>query len=143
MDSTLALALTGRIAAGYFKGHAVPLDRVITVISTIGFGVRHAGDPEPARVPPKPAVPVSRSIETNYLICLEDGKRVKFLNRHLRQHYNMSPDEYRRKWKLPPEYPMAPAGYCAQRAEFAKQTGLGTKHHRARALRRRQIRVKP
>jgi predicted transcriptional regulator len=73
----------------------------------------------------KPAVPPRRSITPDYLICLEDGKRLKMLKRHLRTTYNMSPDEYRARWGLPPDYPMVAPNYAAQRSEFAKKIGLG------------------
>jgi predicted transcriptional regulator len=73
----------------------------------------------------KPAVPVRRSITPEYVICLEDGKKLKMLKRHLRTTYGMSPDEYRKKWGLPAEYPMVAPNYSAKRSEFAKKIGLG------------------
>jgi predicted transcriptional regulator len=80
---------------------------------------------EPPPEPLKPAVPPRRSITADYLICLEDGKRLKMLKRHLRTTYNMSPDQYRTRWGLAPDYPMVAPNYAAQRSEFAKKIGLG------------------
>jgi MucR family transcriptional regulator, transcriptional regulator of exopolysaccharide biosynthesis len=73
----------------------------------------------------KPAVPVKKSITPDYLICLEDGKRLKMLKRYLRSRFKLTPDQYRAKWGLPPDYPMVAANYAARRSEFAKQIGLG------------------
>ena len=75
--------------------------------------------------PLKPAVPIRKSVTPEYLICLEDGKKLKMLKRHLRSTYNLSPDEYRAKWGLPPDYPMVAPKYAEQRSEFAKKIGLG------------------
>lgn len=72
-----------------------------------------------------PAVPVERSVTRNYIVCLEDGKRFKVLKSHLRTAYNMTPDEYRKKWGLPDDYPMVAPGYAARRSAIAKRTGLG------------------
>ena len=80
-----------------------------------------------ASEPLKPAVPVRRSVTPEYLVCLEDGKKLKMLKRHLRAAYGMSPDEYRAKWSLPPDYPMVAPNYAAQRSDFAKKIGLGRK----------------
>ena len=73
----------------------------------------------------KPAVPVSRSIQNDYLVCLEDGKKLKMLKRYLRSKYDLSPEDYRRKWNLSPDYPMVAPAYAARRSDFAKQIGLG------------------
>ena len=80
----------------------------------------------------KPAVPVSKSVHDDYIVCLADCKRLKMLKRYLRSRYNMSPDEYRRRWGLPPDYPMVAPAYAARRSDFAKQIGLG------RGVRRRK-----
>jgi predicted transcriptional regulator len=73
----------------------------------------------------KPAIPISKSIENDYIICLEDGKKLKLLKRYLRTKYKPSPEEYRAKWDLPPDYPMVAPRYAAKKSEFAKQFGLG------------------
>ncbi len=74
---------------------------------------------------PRPAISIKRSVTPDYIVCLEDGKKLKMLKRHLRTTYNMTPDDYRAKWGLPPEYPMVAPNYAAQRSEFAKKIGLG------------------
>jgi predicted transcriptional regulator len=73
----------------------------------------------------RPAVPVKRSVHDEFIICLEDGKKFKSLKRHLRTHYNLSPEQYREKWGLPPEYPMVAPNYAAARSKLAKKIGLG------------------
>ena len=83
--------------------------------------------------PPKPAVPIKKSITPDYLICLEDGRELKMLKRHLRTTYGMTPDEYRAKWGLDPDYPMVAPNYARRRSEFAKQIGLGQKRRKAEA----------
>ena len=78
----------------------------------------------------KPAVPVKKSVTDEYLICLEDGKKFKSLKRHLRTHYKLSPDQYRAKWDLPPNYPMVAPNYAAARSQLAKKMGLGTRREK-------------
>jgi predicted transcriptional regulator len=73
----------------------------------------------------KPAVPVSRSVQHDHIVCLEDGKKLTMLKRYLRARYDLSPEEYRRKWGLPPEYPMVAPAYAERRSDFAKKIGLG------------------
>ena len=82
--------------------------------------------------PLKPAVPIKRSITTEYLVCLEDGKKFKSLKRHLRTQYEMTPDQYRAKWNLPADYPMVAPNYAAARSQLAKQMGLGQQRRRRR-----------
>ena len=84
-----------------------------------------AGRSEPAPEPARPAVPVKKSIHPDYLVCLEDGKRFKSLRRHLRTQYNMTPEQYRDKWNLPPDYPMVAPNYAVTRSQLAKKMGLG------------------
>ncbi len=80
-----------------------------------------------ASSPPEPAVPIKKSVKPDYIICLEDGKKFKMLKRHLRTTFDMSPDEYRQRWKLPGDYPMVASEYAARRSEMAKKIGLGRK----------------
>ena len=89
----------------------------------IGLGVEEA--PVAPAERQRPAAPISRYVQDDYIICLEDGKRLKMLKRYLRSRYDMSPEEYRRKWNLPPDYPMVAPAYAARRSAFAKQIGLG------------------
>ncbi len=83
--------------------------------------------PEEAAAKPEPAVPIKQSVKPEYIVCLEDGKKLKMLKRHLRTAYNMSPDEYRKKWGLPRDYPMTAPNYAKQRSQLAKKIGLGRK----------------
>ncbi len=82
---------------------------------------------------PKPAVPIAKSVNEDFIVCLEDGKKLKMLKRYLRSTYNMTPDEYRRRWGLPADYPMVAPSYATRRSEFAKKIGLG------RGVRRRGV----
>ncbi|MBL8670908.1 MAG: MucR family transcriptional regulator, partial [Alphaproteobacteria bacterium] len=84
-----------------------------------------ASSREPVAEPLKPAVPVRKSVTPDYIVCLEDGKKLKMLKRHLRSTYKMTPDEYRTKWGLAADYPMVAPNYAAQRSAFAKKIGLG------------------
>ncbi len=92
---------------------------------TTHCAVWRAASAKPVAEPLKPAVPIRKSVTPEYLICLEDGKKLKMLKRHLRSTYNLSPDEYRTRWGLPPDYPMVAPKYAEQRSEFAKKIGLG------------------
>jgi predicted transcriptional regulator len=98
------------------------------VLGRVFEALSHLGDdsspgPTPARA--KPAVPIARSVQHDYIICLEDGRKLKMLKRYLRSRFDMSPEEYRRKWGLAPEYPMVAPAYAQRRSAFAKQIGLG------------------
>lgn len=88
--------------------------------------------PSPNLEKPKPAVPISRSVHHDYIVCLEDGKHLTMLKRYLNTRYGLSPEEYRRKWGLKPDYPMVAPAYAARRSEFAKSIGLGTGVRRRR-----------
>ncbi len=116
------------IVAAYVSNNSVTAAQVPEVISTV-YGSLTSLDsgggaaPEPA----KPAVSVRRSVTPDYIVCLEDGKKLKMLKRHLRAAYDMSPEEYRAKWGLPADYPMVAPNYAAQRSAFAKKIGLGRK----------------
>ena len=89
--------------------------------------------PAPAASKQRPAVPVSRSVQPDYIVCLEDGAKLKMLKRYLRSRYDLSPEEYRRKWGLPADYPMVAPNYAARRSDFAKKIGLGRGVRRKRA----------
>lgn len=95
-----------------------------TVVTALGGLEVDSGDAAAAQ---KPAVAIRRSVTPDYIVCLEDGKRLKMLKRHLRTTYGMTPEEYRAKWKLSPDYPMVAPNYAKQRSEFAKKIGLGRK----------------
>jgi predicted transcriptional regulator len=128
------LRLGAEIVAAYVSRNAVAADAVPDIIRTVHQALEglsrgsHAAPEEK----PKPAVPIGRSVQHDYIVCLEDGKKLKMLKRYLRSRYNMSPDEYRRRWGLAPDYPMVAPAYAARRSDFAKQIGLG------RGVRRRK-----
>jgi predicted transcriptional regulator len=115
------------IVAAYVSRNAVSADAVPDLIRSVHAALNHLGEAEDAtpQERPKPAVPISRSVQDEYIVCLEDGKRLKMLKRYLRSRYDMSPEDYRRRWGLPPDYPMVAPAYAAKRSDFAKQIGLG------------------
>jgi predicted transcriptional regulator len=130
------LRLGAGIVAAYVSRNSVSVDSVPEIIRTVhqtleGISRGGAAQAQPEERP-KPAVPIGKSVQHDYIVCLEDGKRLKMLKRYLRSRYNMSPDEYRRRWGLPPDYPMVAPAYAARRSDFAKQIGLG------RGVRRRK-----
>lgn len=128
-DKADLVAMTAEIVSAYVGNNAVDVTDVPALIETV-FGalntVEQAGSAD-VSLAAEPAVAVNQSITPDYLICLEDGKRFKSLKRHLRTHYNLSPEEYRRKWSLPPDYPMVAPNYAAARSKLAKKMGLGQK----------------
>ena len=121
------LRMTADVVAAYVSNNTLPMAQMAEVINAVYGSLRGLETQvvEPPSEPLKPAVSPRRSITPDYLICLEDGKRLKMLKRHLRTTYNMSPDEYRARWGLAPDYPMVAPNYAAQRSEFAKRIGLG------------------
>jgi len=129
------MRLGAGIVAAYVSRNAVTADAVPDIIRTVHQALTQlTGAQAPAQPEerPKPAVPVGRSVQHDYIVCLEDGKKLKMLKRYLRSRYNMSPDEYRRRWGLAPDYPMVAPAYAARRSDFAKKIGLG------RGVRRRK-----
>jgi predicted transcriptional regulator len=129
------LRLGAGIVAAYVSRNAVSPDAVPEIIRTVHQALEQLARGAPPAQPeerPKPAVPIGRSVQHDYIVCLEDGKKLKMLKRYLRSRYDMSPDEYRRRWGLPPDYPMVAPAYAARRSDFAKQIGLG------RGVRRRK-----
>lgn len=114
------------IVAAYVGQNQVASSQIPEIIRTVfdslsGLDGQGKADAEPA----KPAVPIRRSVTDDYIVCLEDGKKLKMLKRHLRTTYGMTPEEYRAKWGLAPDYPMVAPNYAKQRSEFAKKIGLG------------------
>ncbi len=121
------LRLGADIVSAYVSRNAVPADAVPDIIRSVHGALESLGRAAPA-VPeerPKPAVPIGRSVQHDFIVCLEDGKKLKMLKRYLRSRFDMSPDEYRRRWGLPPDYPMVAPAYAARRSDFAKKIGLG------------------
>lgn len=121
------LELTARIVAAYVGNNTLPPGDVPQLIQDTYAALTRTGGPIelPERQELKPKVPVKRSVMPDYIICLEDGKKFKSLKRHLRTHYNMSPEEYREKWDLPHDYPMVAPSYASARSQLAKKMGLG------------------
>ena len=129
------LRLGAGIVAAYVSRNPVSPDAVPEIIRSVHHTLdrlAHAPATPTPEERPKPAVPIGRSVQHDFIVCLEDGKKLKMLKRYLRSRYNMSPDEYRRRWGLPPDYPMVAPAYAARRSDFAKQIGLG------RGVRRRK-----
>jgi predicted transcriptional regulator len=128
------LRLGSEIVAAYVSRNSVTTEAIPELIRTVHQALESLGrDPAPvADERPKPAVPISRSVQHDFIVCLEDGKKLKMLKRYLRSRYGMSPDDYRKRWGLPPDYPMVAPAYAARRSDFAKQIGLG------RGVRRRK-----
>lgn len=128
------------IVAAYLGNNSVAAHQVPDVINTVYRSLSSLNSEEIASTnePLKPAVSVRRSVTPEYIVCLEDGKKLKMLKRHLRAAYNMTPDEYRAKWGLPPDYPMVAPNYAAQRSEFAKKIGLGRRRGERAARRGRR-----
>ncbi len=117
------LELTAKIVAAQLSGNSVPPADLPGLIRSV-HDARASTGAEPAP-PHEPVVPVKKSVTPNYLVCLEDGKKLKMLKRHLRTAYNMSPDDYRAKWGLASDYPMVAPAYAKQRSDLAKAIGLG------------------
>ena len=118
--------MTSQIVAAFVSNNPVPADGLPGVIQSVYRSVTalSRGEPDTAERP-KPAVPISRSVTDDHIICLEDGRKLKMLKRYLRPHYDMSPEEYRQRWGLPSDYPMVAPSYAARRSRFAKEIGLG------------------
>jgi predicted transcriptional regulator len=121
------LRMTADLVAAYVSNNTLPLAQLAEIINAV-YGSLKGLEGQVAQPPPepvKPAVPIRKSVTPEFLICLEDGKKLKMLKRHLRSTYNMTPDEYRAKWGLAQDYPMVAPNYAARRSEFAKKIGLG------------------
>jgi predicted transcriptional regulator len=121
------IQLTANIVSAYVSNNTVPSAEIPSLISQVYSALmRVSGGHPPAPAESlKPAVPVKRSITSEYIVCLEDGKKFKSLKRHLRTQYDMTPEKYREKWGLPSDYPMVAPNYAAARSQLAKQMGLG------------------
>lgn len=121
------LKLAADVVAAYVSNNPIPVSEVPSMIKSVHstLGGLAGASPGEMTTAQKPAIPIKRSVTPDYIICLEDGKKLKMLKRYLRSNYNMTPEEYRAKWGLPADYPMVAPNYAAQRSEFAKKIGLG------------------
>ena len=129
------LRMTADVVSAYVGNNLLPSGKIPEVINTVYGslnGINGSGAGSRAETP-KAAVPIRKSVTPDFIICLEDGKKLKMLKRHLRTTYSMTPDEYRVKWGLSPDYPMVAPNYSAQRSVFAKKIGLGRSTKRRRA----------
>ena len=126
------IEFTTDIVSAYVGNNAVTTSDLPGLIGDIYAALSKAAntEPEPASEPLKPAVSIRTYLSDDYLICLEDGKKFKSLKRHLRTHYDMTPEQYREKWGLPPNYPMVAPNYAQARSKLAKKIGLGQKSRR-------------
>jgi predicted transcriptional regulator len=127
IPENLLLKMTTDVVAAYLSNNVVSAEQIPNVIDTVLNSLRETrGETVEVKAEPlKPAVTVRKSVTPDYIVCLEDGKKLKMLKRHLRTMYNLSPDDYRAKWNLPSDYPMVAPNYAKQRSDFAKQIGLG------------------
>lgn len=127
MNETL-ITLTSDIVAAHVSNNSVSVDELSTVISNVYGALAALGAPAPvAEAPPEPAVSIRSSVKPDHIVCLEDGKKLKMLKRHLMTHYNLTPEQYRARWNLPADYPMVAPNYAEKRRELAKKIGLGRK----------------
>ncbi|SLN44841.1 MucR family transcriptional regulator [Oceanibacterium hippocampi] len=142
LSSEELLRMTAQIVAAYVKNNELGSAELPEVIKIVHSSLEeaHSGGAQPVDVQQKPAISVRRSVTDDYIICLEDGKKLKMLKRYLRSNFNLSPEEYRAKWNLPPDYPMVAPNYAKQRSDFAKKIGLGLKKPKAPARRPRKKR---
>jgi predicted transcriptional regulator len=124
---TQVLSLAAQIVSAHVSHNAVPSDALPGLIQSVYSTLSTIGTETPAPDKPQPAVPIKRSVFPDYIICLEDGKKLKMLKRHLMTSYNMTPEQYRERWGLSADYPMVAPSYATQRSTLAKQIGLGRK----------------
>ncbi|MDE1915184.1 MAG: MucR family transcriptional regulator [Sphingomonadales bacterium] len=122
------ITLTSDIVAAHVSNNNVTVDDLPTLITNVYGALSGLGEEAPAvETPPEPAVSVRASVKPDHIVCLEDGKKLKMLKRHLATHYNLTPEQYRARWNLPADYPMVAPNYAEKRRELAKQIGLGRK----------------
>ena len=125
------LSLTTEIVAAHVSNNTVSIADLPQLLEQVYKTLANTGTVEPPAVErPQPAAPIKKSVTPDYIICLEDGKKLKMLKRHLKTAYNMTPDEYRERWQLPSDYPMVAPNYARQRSTLAKEIGLGTRARR-------------
>ena len=126
-DPETLVTLTADIVAAHVSNNSVAISDIPLVIRSVHEALAGLGNAEEPEVKQEPAVSIRSSVKPDYIVCLEDGKKLKMLRRHLMTHYNMTPDDYRAKWNLPKDYPMTAPAYAEKRRALAKEIGLGTK----------------
>ncbi|MBT4879628.1 MAG: MucR family transcriptional regulator [Alphaproteobacteria bacterium] len=128
------LCLTTDVVSAHVTNNTVPVTELPTLIQQVFSALSSIGGGATIRLPrSEPAVPIDESITPDYIVCLEDGKKLKMLKRHLRTAYNMTIDEYRERWGLGPDYPVVAPNYTKQRSQLAKTIGLGTRSRRRKS----------
>lgn len=121
------LGLTAQIVSAHVSNNAIGAEALPSLIQDVYRTLAGVGKEQVLPDKQQPAVPIKKSVFADYIVCLEDGKKLKMLKRHLKTSYNMSPEQYREKWQLPPDYPMVAPSYAKHRSSLAKKIGLGTK----------------
>ena len=121
------LELTAQIVSAHVSNNAIGAESLPNLIQEVYRTLAGVGKEQILPDKQQPAVPVKKSVYPDHIICLEDGKKLKMLKRHLKTSYNMTPEQYREKWQLPPDYPMVAPNYAKHRSSLAKKIGLGTK----------------
>ncbi|MEE8622943.1 MAG: MucR family transcriptional regulator [Alphaproteobacteria bacterium] len=130
-DSSELLALTTEIVSSHVANNTVAVNDLPQLIQQVHTTLAAVGKATSLAVErPQPVVSIKRSVTPDYIVCLEDGRKLKMLKRHLKTAFNMTPEEYRERWGLPPDYPMVAPNYAKQRSSLAKKIGLGTKRRR-------------
>ena len=129
-DKGVSLSQATEIVSAYVSNNSVPTNQLSELITSVHQALMNVDEKLPETL--KPAVPKKRSVTPDYIVCLEDGKKLKMLKRHIRTSYNLSPEEYRKKWGLKDDYPMVAPKYAAQRSELAKKIGLGKSRRKGR-----------
>ena len=126
-DQETLVTLTADIVAAHVSNNSVAITDIPLVIRSVHEALSGLGNTVEPEVKQEPAVSIRASVKPDYIVCLEDGKKLKMLRRHLMTHYGMTPDDYRAKWGLPADYPMVAPNYAEKRRALAKEIGLGTK----------------
>ena len=122
-DQSVSLNLVTEIVCAFLSNNSMPNNQIPDLITSVHHTLMNVGEKAPETL--EPAVPIKKSVNPDYIICLEDGKKFKSLKRHLRTHYDLSPEEYREKWGLAHDYPMVAPNYARARSDLAKRMGLG------------------
>lgn len=125
--TTDVLGLTAQIVSAHVSNNSVAPDALPGLIQEVYRTLAGVGKEIVLPDKPQPAVPVRKSVFPDHIVCLEDGKKLKMLKRHLKTSYDLTPEQYREKWQLPPDYPMVAPNYAKHRSSLAKKIGLGTK----------------
>jgi predicted transcriptional regulator len=133
--SSTYIEIAADIVSAYVSNNSVPAGDLPGLISEVHLALARVGNggAETSAEAPKPAIAIKKSITPDYIICLEDGKKFKSLKRHLRTQYNLTPEQYREKWGLAPDYPMVAPNYAKARSDLAKEMGLGQQRRKRRA----------